>query len=321
MERACYDAGRASSGSLRRWIFPRLMPIAVGDLAWAFDLARMEWVLRPVVETYEFDHVGDFVALTIDEQTIESTYHHPYWVVSGLDLEDRPRPDHVRIATPEHSQLPGRWVDAGDMLLGDVVLLMDGRQVPIQAIALRSVVEKVYNLQVQDLHNYAVGELRVLAHNMCAQANAPAKGIGEPVLFGQRRVSPSFSVDDAFPKTSGRSLADVVADLRKGDLTPDDLPLTAFRHPDTGALVSMNTRTRAVLAEAGLEPTRVSIVDLASLSARQQQKYLRRLGEDLIIDSPLPGGRVPVTPSMNDLRIMSRPDGSPYIISIPGFGR
>jgi RHS repeat-associated protein len=150
---------------------------------------------------------------------------------------------------------------------------------------------------------------------------APAsRGIGEPVLFGQRRVSPAFSVDEAYPATSGRSLADVVSDLRTGVLTPDDLPLTAFRHPDTGTLVSMNTRTRAVLAEAGLEPSRVSIVDLASLSAKQEQKYLIRLGESPLIDSPLPGVRVPVTPSMNDLRIMSRPDGSPYIISIPGVG-
>ncbi len=74
--------------------------------------------------------------------------------------------------------------------------------------------------------------------------------------------------------TSGRSLADVAADLRCETLTPDDLPLTAFRHPETGNLVSMNTRTRAVLAEAGLEPTKVEIIDLNSLSKSQRAKYL-----------------------------------------------
>jgi hypothetical protein len=145
----------------------------------------------------------------------------------------------------------------------------------------------------------------------------PNSGLGEPVLFGQRRVGPSFSVDQRFPNTSGRSLADVVADLRSGTLTPDDLPLTALRDPATGNLVSMNTRTRAVLAEAGLEPTKVEIIDLNSLSRSQRAKYLRRLRQPLIIDSPLPGYRVPVTPNMNDLRVMTRPDGTLYIIEIP----
>jgi hypothetical protein len=79
----------------------------------------------------------------------------------------------------------------------------------------------------------------------------------------------------------------------------------------------MNTRTRAVLAEAGLEPTKVEIIDLNSLSRSQRAKYLDRLTNPLIIDSPLPGYRVPVTPSMNDLRVMTRPDGTLYIIEIP----
>ena len=150
-------------------------------------------------------------------------------------------------------------------------------------------------------------------------AASKAGGIGEPVLFGQRRCGPRFSVDPRYPQTSGRSIADVAADLRNPNnpLSPDDLPITAFRDPRTGSLVSMNTRTRAALAEAGLEPTRVEIADLNALSLRQRQKYLRRLNEQPIIDSPLPGLRVPVTPSMSNLDVMIRPDGSPYIIGIP----
>ena len=151
-----------------------------------------------------------------------------------------------------------------------------------------------------------------------AAASLPRHGIGEPILFGQRRIDPTFSIDPKFPLTSGRSLADVVADLRKGKLTPDDLPLSAFRHPETGNLVSINTRTRAVLAEAGLEPTKVTIVDLSSLTKKKRKDLLKRLSEPLVIDSPLPGHRVPVTPSMGNLNIMSRPDGTLYIIVIPG---
>lgn len=60
-------------------------------------------------------------------------------------------------------------------------------------------------------------------------------------------------------------------------LTANDLPITAFRDPETGLLVSQNTRTRAVLAEAGVKPTKVDIVDLNSLSTRQRAKYLNQL--------------------------------------------
>lgn len=88
-------------------------------------------------------------------------------------------------------------------------------------------------------------------------------------------------------------------------LSPDDLPITAFRHPDTGVLVSANTRTRATLAKAGLEPTNVDIVDLNALSRSERSKLLRRLRETPIINNaPLPGPRVPVTPSQRNLTVL-----------------
>lgn len=88
-------------------------------------------------------------------------------------------------------------------------------------------------------------------------------------------------------------------------MTADDLPITAFRDPKTGFLVSQNSRTRAVLADAGLEPTKVDIVDLNSLSKRQRSKFLNRLVEQPVLDGNLlPSTKVPMTPSMKDLSIM-----------------
>lgn len=140
------------------------------------------------------------------------------------------------------------------------------------------------------------------------KVSAPTRsGIGEPVLFGQERVGPRFSHDPRFPYTSGRRIDDVVADLLdpSNPLSPDDLPITAFRHPDTGVLVTANTRIRATLAKAGLEPTNVEIVDLNALSRSERSKLLSRLTETPIIDNaPLPGPRVAVTPSQRDLTVL-----------------
>ena len=112
-------------------------------------------------------------------------------------------------------------------------------------------------------------------------------------LFGQKRVSPTFGTEGRPPYLAGRSISDVAADLRAGRLTPDQLPIEAFRLPD-GRLVSSNTRSLAALSEAGLSPTNVTIIP-------PTQELLRRLQETpLIPNAPLPGPRVPVTPSQSD---------------------
>jgi hypothetical protein len=74
-------------------------------------------------------------------------------VVRGEELAERPQPDHVP-QRPADTAVPGRWVDAGDLRVGDVLLLRDGRQLPITALATRSTTEPVYNFCVQYLHCY-----------------------------------------------------------------------------------------------------------------------------------------------------------------------
>jgi hypothetical protein len=115
------------------------------------------------------------------------------------------------------------------------------------------------------------------------------------VLFGQKRVDPKFSKEGFF---AGREISDVVSDLKAGRLTPADLPIQAFIDPKTGELVSVNTRSLAALSEAGLRPTHVTII-------KPKQYHVRRLDEIPIIPhAPLPGPRVPVTPSQSDLTVL-----------------
>jgi hypothetical protein len=137
--------------------------VAAADRVWAFNLCTVRWELCEVLETYQSDYVGEAVA----GRRIDSTYHHPYWVIEGEELEARPRPEHIQAAFEPGAVLPGRWVDAGDLRRGDVLLLKDGRRPAVEAIGIRQAAEKIYNFQVADLHNYAVGAYAVLVHNNC----------------------------------------------------------------------------------------------------------------------------------------------------------
>ena len=60
--------------------------------------------------------------------------------------------------------MPGRWVDSCDLEVGDVLLLRLIAGWRIESLVSRQINERVYNFQVQGLHNYAVGD-GVLVHN------------------------------------------------------------------------------------------------------------------------------------------------------------
>ncbi len=150
----------------------RIEIVLPGDRVWACDLTTSKWELRSVVETYVTEYVGETIRVMVAGEWIESTRHHPFWVAEGKNLADRPTPEHVAAAMAEGGTLPGRWVDAGDLELGDLVLFKDGRRAPIEAIEVHLVAVQVYNFQVEGLHNYAVGLDSVLAHNNCAANNS-----------------------------------------------------------------------------------------------------------------------------------------------------
>lgn len=141
-----------------------IQTVAAGEKVWAYDVVSSDWRLCRVLQTFERDYDGDSVFITVDGETIESTFRHPYWVVEGKGLDDRPLLDH-HAAIPENATTRGRWVDAGDLQAGDILLLRDGRQMPVTSISTKPVVQKVYNFEVEELHNYAVGNVGILVHN------------------------------------------------------------------------------------------------------------------------------------------------------------
>jgi hypothetical protein len=109
-------------------------------------------------------YCGYSAFVTAGDETIESTLLHPFWVIEGDRLDERPRRDHLA-GVPAGTTTPGRWVDAGDLQVRDRLLLRDGRIAAVKDISSRPVEQLVYNMRVGTLECYAVGQNGVLVHN------------------------------------------------------------------------------------------------------------------------------------------------------------
>jgi hypothetical protein len=127
------------------------------------------------VQPYSLAYEGTSVLATVDGETVESTYRHPYWVVRGEALESRPWLEHLAFV-PKEATTPGRWVDSCDLRAGDQVMLRDGRVQPVELVAFRPFDGTVYNMEVEELQCYAVGRNGVLVHNNNSPETGPTGG-------------------------------------------------------------------------------------------------------------------------------------------------
>lgn len=96
-------------------------------------------------------------------------------MIEGERLLNRPRADHVPEA-PKSSVIPGRWVDAADLVLGDALLLRGGRTARVSRVVKRQVELPVYNFHVDELQCYAVGNSGILVHNDSVQEQVDKAG-------------------------------------------------------------------------------------------------------------------------------------------------
>ncbi|MCE9547319.1 MAG: hypothetical protein K8T25_17745, partial [Planctomycetia bacterium] len=170
----------------------------------SFDLVSGQWRLCRVVETYENEYVGEQVNITVAGETIASTVHHPYWVISGKDLLDRPRPEHIASAEVPNSAVSGRWIDAGDLQVGDVLLSQRADYVSVDAIERRQVAEKVYNFQVEELHNYTVGNHGILVHNNAPCSRVATKAAALQDMAAESSAARSSLLDRYLSESGGR---------------------------------------------------------------------------------------------------------------------
>ena len=85
--------------------------------------------------------------------------------MAGEELDDRPVPDQLGDQLVAVEGVPGRWVDAGDLRFGDVLVSRGGGQSTVESVETEQVQTTVYHIYVEDLHNYSVGNGEWLVHN------------------------------------------------------------------------------------------------------------------------------------------------------------
>ncbi|WP_270006592.1 polymorphic toxin-type HINT domain-containing protein [Solirubrobacter deserti] len=115
--------------------------IRVGDRVMAADPLTGVRGWRRVLAVWSHDDT--LVDLTIGSERLTTTEDHPFWNATD-----------------------GEWQDAADLTPGDSVFTVTGERISVGGVRPESLRQgRAYNLSVEDLHTYFVGEARVLVHN------------------------------------------------------------------------------------------------------------------------------------------------------------
>jgi hypothetical protein len=166
--------------------FKEIQDIRVGDIVWSFDQQSDAWLLKPVEATFVHEYSGDVITITAGGVSIDVSGNHPFWVLSGRNLADRPAPVDVppaeRILTSS-----GRWVEARSLQVGDHLLYLGSESANVSQISDRFDRILVYNIRVSDTHTYAVSMRAVLVHNKSAPAGFAPGGKG---VYGYYEEAP-----------------------------------------------------------------------------------------------------------------------------------
>lgn len=116
--------------------------IKVGDKVYALDLETNEQELKTVKRTI-VNETSELYHLKIGDKTISTTPRHEFYIVDK------------------------GWVRAFNLEVGDQVITEEGTKTisEIEFENLKTPV-KVYNLEVEGLHNYLITEYSILVHNI-----------------------------------------------------------------------------------------------------------------------------------------------------------
>ncbi len=71
--------------------------VGSGERVWAYDFEGGIWRLCEVECRHDATYDGPMVTIGLGSLEISVTAHHPFWVVEGWDLENRPSPRHFAV--------------------------------------------------------------------------------------------------------------------------------------------------------------------------------------------------------------------------------
>jgi ankyrin repeat protein len=152
--------------------------ISPGTEIHSYDVSSGEWVLSRMRKLHTHRYRGDMISIHLGGKKIRATGNHPFYVVEGKQLEFRPLPHDV----PKQEQRMferGRWVEARDLVEGDVLFDKSSGGLPVTGLSSREENTEVYNLEVEGFHNYALHRAGILVHN---KMGAPEESESESLV-------------------------------------------------------------------------------------------------------------------------------------------
>ena len=126
-----------------------------GEAVVARDTASGKLEPKPVTALTP-QHKDSLLEIRVEGERspLRPSTHHPFWARRG--------------------DQPERWINSGQLRVGDRLLTMDGNWRAIVAIALVDHEETVYNFTVAKDHDYFVGQTGFLVHNAtCDRCGSP----------------------------------------------------------------------------------------------------------------------------------------------------
>lgn len=146
----------------------RIDELESGEQVYSYDFNSESSIISKITEKNRYNYSGDIFHISTENETISATHNHPFYLLDGTDLENRPTPSDI--GTDPVSINNGRWVEASDLKIGDVLLNRFNQQIVIEDIDITVENTPVYNLEIENEHNYFVGTNQILVHNKAAGA-------------------------------------------------------------------------------------------------------------------------------------------------------
>ena len=152
-------------------------------------------------------------------KTVTAQYSNPYAETVYVHIADAADQSQTLIANKIHPfYTNGRWIEAGGLKAGDVLLAENGSQQTVQSVVIKAEPLKAYNLTVQDFHTYFVKGKgaetdAVWVHNECDTADkstgtSPKKEIVTTNLGNKIDITPtnnhSISPTGVVPPLTGQ---------------------------------------------------------------------------------------------------------------------
>jgi hypothetical protein len=91
--------------------------IGAGEAVWGYDFLSGDWRLCLVECRHDANYHEPLVTIDLGDGEVTATVYHPFWVIQGDGLADRPTPRHVRPDEDQGGSLAGRWVNSHDLFI------------------------------------------------------------------------------------------------------------------------------------------------------------------------------------------------------------